>query len=167
MNATISRTDFESTIFARQPGLAAERFGAPKTDGNALAYERAAGIRALGTLVKAVINGSVLDFEPGSTLLAEEGASLKIPNLAPALLRPDPKTGKRRRIQDYAASVWQQFYVVGPLEQLVFLSVAPESHLRLVTFYPSGDGQPSLLLFEPRGNEGHLAIVAPGGYAIQ
>jgi hypothetical protein len=163
-----ARTDWEKTVFAAQPGLATERFGKPRSSTEDLASERMMGVRPLGQVLKAVVNGQVMEFLRSGPLLMLENNQLKIPSLvSQALPQADLKTGKQKRIQDFASAVHQDWLVIGPLTQLVFLGVAPDQHLHLVNFFPAANGQPAFLLFRPAANgQGQLAISAPGGFSV-
>jgi hypothetical protein len=175
MGNSAARTDFENSIFASQPGLATERWAkpgathgqdAPTTD--QLASERMIGVRPLGQLIKCVINGQALDFLRSGPLLMIESNDLRIPGLVSQLLPQANAKGRQRRIQDFASAVYQDWLVLGPLTQLVYLGVAGDDHLHLVNFPIASNGAPACLLFRPYGNgQGQLAISAPGSFSIQ
>lgn len=165
-------TDWEHSVFARQPGLGTERLGTPQQNDAPLASEEFSGTRPLGQILKAIVNGQIMEFKDAGPLLAEihqmGNSQLSVPGLVPDTLpQADPKTGRQKRIQDFAVATHQGWLVIGPLTQIVFLAVAPDNHLRLVNFYPAPNGQPALLLYHLQGAEGQIAISAPGPFRIQ
>lgn len=165
-----AHTDFENSIFARQPGLATDRFAKAESPGEQLASERMMGVRPLGQILKIVANGQIIDFLRGGPLLISENGELKIPGLVSAALpQANLRTGRQKRIQDFASAVYQDWLVIGPLQQLVYCGVAPDQHLHLVNFFPGANGQPAFLLYRlaSGGAQGQLAISAPGSFAVQ
>lgn len=163
-------TNWEQTVFAQQPGLATERFAKPQTSAGEgqLASEQFMGVQPLGQIIKAVVNGQVMEFLRGGPLLMLEGNNLQIAGLVSSgLPQANLAKGRQKRIQDFASAVYQDWLVIVPLVQICYLGT--DNHLHLINFPASPSGQPACLLFrpDPAGTHGQLAISAPGGFLRQ